>query len=92
MKTASKKDGSSKRSAAPHLCSGGCKSPVARARGPLSFCAACFWLNDQLQKEGAASVAELRDRREVTLARVSDLLIRTGVEDAHALVRKLERL
>ena len=73
-------------------CGGGCGIHVIRPNGPLSFCSACFYLAETLRREDCSTVAELRDRRHATLARVSDLLIRTGVDDAPRLIRLLEKL
>lgn len=65
---------------------------VTRSKGSLSFCSTCFWLHDTLRKESAESVAELRDRREAVLARVANLLIRSGVDDAPRLISQLSKL
>ena len=58
----------------------------------MAWCSTCWFLDETLTREGAASTAELLHQRDVILARVADLLRRTGVEDAPRLIRKLEQL
>jgi len=65
---------------------------VHSASGAMSFCGACWYLFETLEKEACATVADLRDRREALFGRVADLLTRTGVEDAPRLIRELEKL
>lgn len=75
-----------------YACTGGCRHHVTRRVGPLSFCSTCFYVEETLRKEEADDLHALRERRELVLARVSDLLLRTGVDDAALLIRKLEKL
>lgn len=75
-----------------YACAGGCVKHVSRRNGPLSYCPTCFYLEETLRKESATNVAELRERRDLTVGRITDLLLRTGVDDAPHLIRRLEKL
>ena len=70
-------------------CGGGCKTHVIRPSGNLSWCGACFFLEEVLAVEGCGSVAELAVRRDYLRARLSDVLRRSGVADAEDLVAAL---
>jgi len=63
----------------------------------VHYCAACAYLIATLEEEGADTLAQLARigepvPRERLLARVSDILRRSGVADAERLVLELERL
>ena len=73
-------------------CSGGCERRVMRPTGPASLCTTHFWLLDTLAIERCATTAELalvRERAEYVRARITDLLRRTGVDDAESLIAAL---
>lgn len=75
------------------LCLGGCGTEAMRDTGALAWCSTCWWLDKTLSREAALDVAVLRSRHDTAdgfLARVADLLRRTGVEDAERLIERVE--
>ena len=79
-----------------HTCNGGCGVPVPEESGTLSYCGTCWRVSTVLSKENCEHVTELarfepRHTRGSLLARVSDLLRRTGVDDAETLIRQIEQ-
>lgn len=83
-------------------CLGGCGILVPRPFGTVAWCGTCFYVSKTLRECGASTLAELAKRaggnetpglpRDYVLARVTDLLRRSGVEDAERLIRAVERL
>jgi hypothetical protein len=73
-------------------CNGGCARPVPEQIGTISFCGTCWRVREVLLRERAESLAELARRgcpRERSLARIADLIRRTGVDDAEDLIGQL---
>lgn len=68
---------------------------VIRPEGPLSYCTTCYYLNDTLESEACSNVTELstiRARVEFQKARITDILRRSGVEDAEMLIGAVSRI
>lgn len=67
---------------------------VIRPKGSLALCLTCYWLTRTLLAERCSDAGELsrvRERLDYLKARISDLLRRTGVDDAEMLIAFLDR-
>jgi len=83
-------------------CLGGCGLLVPSPFGVMATCGTCRWVRKTLDAEKCSHVSELARRhrdalprtmtREQVLGRVSDVIRRTGIDDAEDLILALERL
>lgn len=65
------------------------------SEGTLAYCFTCWWLNKTLVSESCETTEQLRthrERAEFYKARISDLIRRTGVDDAEELVGAISRI
>lgn len=75
-----------------YVCLGGCGREVPEPIGTISYCGTCWRVRATLVTERADTLAELLRRgcpRERSLARIADLIRRSGVDDAEELVSQL---
>lgn len=76
-----------------------CGAPAFGHEWPLNVCNVCFYVNEVLEAAGCSNLPALyqqheakRQHRECVLARLSDVVLRCGVEDGPRLVAEVERL
>lgn len=92
-------EGSQVKEAAPrHILPGPCAGECGRtAPGDfrsMAYCHTCWYVRQVCEREGVphlSVIANDRASRDALLCRISDLLRRTGVEDAELLIRDIER-